>query len=118
MAVLTRDAILAAKDWDFEEFDVPKWGGSIRIRALSAGERLQLAKDAGSEHLEGDEAFRFFFKVIALSVVDDAGALMFDPSNDYEALLAKSWDTLQLVANRIMAFNGMTAETTAELEKN
>jgi hypothetical protein len=33
-------------------------------------------------------------------------------------LLSKDWNTLQLVAQRIMAFNGMTPSETKELEKN
>lgn len=118
MGVLTREEILKANDWQFDTFAVPQWGGDVRIRALSAGERLQLSKDAGGGELAGDEAFRFFIRVIALSVVDSEGTLVFDAERDYDALLTRDWDTLTTVANRIMQFNGMGKEAESELEKN
>lgn len=118
MSVLGREAILAASDWAYDEFEVPKWGGMLRIRALSAGERLQLSKEATNGELEGEQAFRFFTRVIALSVVDAQNRLVFDAQADHEALLSKDWDTLTFVANRIMQFNGMGADAAEELAKN
>lgn len=117
-SILTREAIFKAKDWDYDEFAVPKWGGTLRIRALSAGERLRLAQEAGGEQIEGEQAFRFFAKLICLSVVDAEGEPVFDLERDYEPLLSRDWGTLQLVAQRIMAFNGMQGDDVQELAKN
>jgi hypothetical protein len=118
MSVLTRDAILAAKDWDYDEFDVPKWGGRIRIKALSAGERLRLLREADGDELHGEAAFRFFATIIALSVVGDDGQRLFDEKADCDLLLNRDWNTLQFVAERIMQFNSMDAGSAPELEKN
>ena len=47
MGLVNKAGILSALDWDFDEFDVPKWG-TVRIRALTAGERLELVLYDGS----------------------------------------------------------------------
>lgn len=114
---LNKQQILAAKTWPTFDFEVPMWGGSIRIRALSAGERLALAKEAGGDKLDGEAAFRFFAKVICMSVIDDEGRLVFDTEADYQLLLARDWDTLQLVAQNVMRFNGMSGDD-GDTEKN
>ena len=39
MQLLTADQILGADDMAFEDVDVPQWGGTIRVRRLTATER-------------------------------------------------------------------------------
>lgn len=36
---LTKDQILGVVDFNYEEIDVPEWGGAVRLRGLSAAER-------------------------------------------------------------------------------
>ena len=36
---LSKDAILAAKDTDVHEVDVPEWGGSILLRSMTGAQR-------------------------------------------------------------------------------
>ena len=36
---LSKDQILGAVDFSFVEVEVPEWGGTVRIRGLSAAER-------------------------------------------------------------------------------
>ena len=43
MGFATKQSILDVIDWDYEDFEVPNWG-TVRIRALSAAERLELAR--------------------------------------------------------------------------
>lgn len=117
MTLATREQILSAQDWDYEEFEVPKWG-RVRIRALSAGERLQLVTEFGSGQLTNEQAFAFFTRLIAQSLVDETGRQLFDTAEDIPSLQTRSWQRLQFVADRIMAFNGMTQEDGKELEKN
>lgn len=40
---LGRDAILAANDLDYCDVDAPEWGGTVRVRSLSATQRDQLS---------------------------------------------------------------------------
>jgi hypothetical protein len=119
MTLVGKQDILAAIDWDFDEFEVPKWG-TVRIRALTAGERLELVKQFGGGNLTNEDAFAFFTRLIAMSLVDAAGSQLFDAANadDVAALQTRNWSRLQFVADRIMAFNGMGGEAAKELEKN
>jgi len=118
MTSLTKEQIRNCKGWLFDEVEVPEWGGIVRLRALTVAERLQLASETRGESLTGDAAFRFFARVIMLSVVDQAGERVFDPATDYELLTQKTWGTLESLADRIMAFNGMKQASAGELEKN
>lgn len=119
MGLVSKTGILAALDWDFDEFEVPKWG-TVRIRALTAGERLELVKQFGSGQLTNEDAFDFFTRLIAMSLVDENGKQLFDPTNvvDMQALQTRNWNRLQFVADKIMAFNGMEPDEVKELEKN
>lgn len=117
MALATKADILAAIDWDFDEFEVEKWG-NVRIRALSAGERLEIVKQFGEGKLTNENAFAFFAWLIAKSMVDEDGQLLFDPDKDIDLIQSRNWNRLQFVADRIMAFNGMTPDAAKELSKN
>jgi hypothetical protein len=108
MSLATKQGILTAQDWDSEEFEVPKWG-TLRIRALSAMERLNLVREFNAGQVSNEQAFGFFVRLIAMSVVDSEGRQMFDLNGDLEALQTRSWQRLQFVADRIMQFNGMTS---------
>ncbi|MEU5950323.1 hypothetical protein ABZ793_32935, partial [Micromonospora sp. NPDC047465] len=39
MALLNRDAILAAEDRTYEEVNCPEWGGSVRLRSITGAQR-------------------------------------------------------------------------------
>jgi hypothetical protein len=117
MGLATKAEILSAQDWDYDEFDVEKWG-RVRIRALSAAERLAIVRQFGDDTISNEHAFVFFARLIASSMVDENGELLFDPDKDIEALQGRSWSKLQFMAERIMAFNGMTPEANKELSKN
>jgi len=117
MALARKSDILAAMDWDFDEFEVDKWG-TVRIRALSAGERLDIVRQFGEGKLTNENAFAFFARLIALSMVDEEGNLLFDPDKDIDAIQSRNWNRLQFVADRIMIFNGMTSDAPKELSKN
>jgi hypothetical protein len=113
MSLASKEQILKSNDWDHEEFDVPKWG-RIRIRALSAKERLELVQTFGDGQLKNDSACEFFCRLIALSIVDENGVQVFSADADVEALKTRNWNRLHFVAEKIMQFNGLNGET----EKN
>lgn len=115
MSLATKQTVLAVQDWDSEEFEVPFWG-TIRIRALSAMERIILVREFDAGKLKNEQAFGFFAKLIAMSIVNEDGTQMFDMSGDLELLQSRSWARLEEVADRIMQFNGMTK--TEDVEKN
>lgn len=128
--VATKEAILNAQDWDFDVFPVQGWG-DLRIRSLSAEERLILAAQYAGQQLTNSDACDFYLMLIALSAVDDAGKQLFEVELksehnkkwfemglDARKLIGRNWNRLKSVAEKIMAFNGMGESDTKELEKN
>lgn len=106
--VLTRQQIIDAVDADYEQFEVPMWG-MVRIRSLSAAERLDLAESVSEKSLTPSELFGFYAQLIAHSLVDDAGRELFDAENveDLRLIQDKSWNRLEEVGKRILKFNAM-----------
>lgn len=78
--MLTRDSILAAKDFDFQDVEVPEWGGTVRLRGLSAAERdnfeATLAQTQDLSNLRS--------RLVVLSLVDDEGNRLFKDSEAKE----------------------------------
>lgn len=114
MALLSKAQILAADDLPFEDVEVPAWGGTVRVRTMTAGERdqfefsLQGAKNA---------AENFRARLLAATIVDASGSLMFSEA-DIAALSKKSAvaaDKLVAVAMRLSA---VSAKDQKDLEKN
>lgn len=105
----TKLEILDSHDWDTEEFEVEKWG-TVRIRSLTAKERLDLVRQFGSGNLSNDEAFGFYTRLLAMSLIDGDDKPLFTTDEDMQALQNKSWPRLQSVAEHIMEFNGMSGE--------
>jgi hypothetical protein len=93
MDYLSREDILAANDLAVEVVEVPEWGGSVRVQALDAlsGSRLARAL-AGAD----DELLRM--RIVAATVIDDAGELLFSQA-DVEKLARKSWSAILRVSD-------------------
>jgi hypothetical protein len=114
MTFLKRDAILAAQDLAYEDVEVPQWGGTVRIRALTAYERDSFEReniDNSGDNRDLNTA-NMRARLVARCMVDETGARVF---GDGEALeLGKKHgaivDKLFWIARRLSAF------TDAELE--
>ena len=65
--------IIAAEDFRFAEVDVPEWGGTVRIRSLSAKQRDTLAWKIKSDgEAEASEM------MVVMCVVDENGQRVFE----------------------------------------
>lgn len=78
--MLTKEAILAAQDIRTEVVDVPEWGGEVTIAEMTGTardtyERLLFTKVGDSADIRDLRA-----KLVAFSIVDDDGNLMFSPA--------------------------------------
>jgi hypothetical protein len=107
--VLSRDDILAAKDIDTREVDVPEWGGTVLVKALSGKERD--AFESSLRQLRGKEMVPNLAnaraKLVARSVVDEDGARLFG-DNEINALgdkCAAALDRLFEVASEMSGLN-------------
>lgn len=112
--MLTKDAILAAKDLQIETVDVPEWGGKVHIRPFNGAERDTL--EAAAKHAQ-DDMRGFRARIVAASICNDAGELLFE-IKDIPALNNKSAAALNRVCDAALRLNHMTPEDVDDLTKN
>lgn len=119
MALLSRDAILAADDREYEVVPCPEWGGEVRLRSLTGAERdayeqslVQTRGKSREMNLRNARA-----KLVALCAVDENGKRLFTDA-DVNALgkkNAKPLDRLFDVARRL---SGLTEDDVDRLTED
>jgi len=113
MSLLSREAILGADDRATEDVEVPEWGGTVRVRALSGTERdayeasLVQVGPNGTQKLTLANARA---RLVSLSAVDEAGERLFTKEADVTALGKKSAAALQRVWAASSRLSGLTDE--------
>lgn len=116
---LSRDAILSADDLPTSDVEVPEWGGTVRVRALDGTSRD--AYDASLYDLRSDKLKRtpdnMRAKLVALSVVDGEGALLFTV-DDVIRLGRKSAAALQRVWDEARRLSALSEAEAEELEQS
>ena len=121
MALASKHDILNCQDFKTTTIDVDCWG-QVCIRELSANERVELVSIAQGKDGEvaNEDATLFYTKLVAMSLVDDKGSRLFDPNNpdDLEALKTRAWQRLEHMAEKVMAFNGMSDDEQEDTAKN
>lgn len=105
--------ILAKDDAHFEDVEVPEWGGTVRIRSLTADERdafdESITKLVGSGKYQTRELVMkgIRAKLVARSLINDKGERLFTDAQ-VEALGKKNatvLDRLFAVAQRVSALS-------------
>ncbi len=116
---LSRDAILAANDVQFEDVPVPEWGGTVRVKAMTGRERdaLEASMIVGKGKNANVNLNNLRAKLVARSIVDENGARVFS-DEDIAALGAKSAAALTRVYEVAQHLSGITQEDVDELTKN
>ena len=113
MALLTAENILAAEDFVYDIIECPEWGGEVRVRSLSGGQRSTLKKaiDAGRDDI--DET------VCVMAIVDNDGNRIFT-QQQIAALSKKSTSVISRIAIRVLEISGMRDHEKAvkDAEKN
>jgi len=114
--MLSRDEILRCSALPSEELSVPEWGGSVRVRSLTAGERdvfeIEM-KDARSHGQVPNVPAALAVKVLT----DEAGKRLFTDA-DAETLTAYHAKPLDRVFNLAARLSGITKDDVEQLEKN
>lgn len=115
MGLLSKAEFLEGARLPYEDVDFPNLGGSIRVRGLTAQERGVF--DDSFEFDENDRAtreslLRSRLILVALSVVNGAGELMFGKENlsEVEKLPATVVDKLYMVARKLSSLDGEETE--------
>lgn len=111
---LSKEQILAARDFTFEKVDVPEWGGDVIIRTMSGA-----ARDAFQAAFGGEKRALGTFEatLLASTLADESGALLFTVE-EVEELRGKSAAVLDRVSNEAMRINGMGIAAQEEAAKN
>jgi hypothetical protein len=120
---LDKKAILSAQDLKYEDVEVPEWGGTVRVKELSAGERDQFEalttkitfrnnKQEFEPTLENIRA-----KLVALSVVDENGNNLFTTA-DVKELAKKSASAMNRICEVASRLSGLGDEQTQAALKN
>jgi hypothetical protein len=119
MTLLTKDQILNSSDIEYREIDVPEWGGSVRIAAMSGAERDSF--EAGMLDKKGKSdpkrLLNFRARFIASCIVDADGKRLFT-AGDVIALGKKSAAPISRVFDECRELNGMTEADIEEIEGN
>lgn len=120
MTILTKDQILEANDLKNEAVDVPEWGGSVLVRTMTGADRDTFEASLITRLDDGTRKpnmTNMRSKLVALTVVDEAGNRVFDVS-DVDRLALKAAAALERVFTAAQRINGMGAKAEADALKN
>lgn len=115
-ALLTREQILAAKDIKFEDVEVKEWGGTVRVRTMTAIERDAFLGDVVDSKGVVDRR-RHRALLVARTAVGEDGAPLFTEA-DVAALGAKSSLALERVVTASDRINTLDESTVEAAVKN
>jgi hypothetical protein len=116
MGYLTRDGILEQKDLPVEDFEVPEWGGTLRLKTLTGAERdhfeASLVDQRGGKQKMNLQNMRA--RLVALCAVDEHGGRLFK-ADDVKLLGMKSARALDRVFERCQEMNGLSDKDVEDL---
>ncbi len=111
MSMLTRDQILAAKDYSTSIVDMTEeWGGEIKLKALSL--KQQVEYEALRENME--ESIMY---LVMCSCVDEQGNQIFN-KDDIEALTNKDAQAILKVFKEALLLNTVKQDDIEQRAKN
>lgn len=118
MGLISKDAILGARDANAERIAVPEWGGDVLIAVMSGAARdaFRAAIGDGQGGQTADVGL-FEASLLAATLVQEDGAPMFS-ADEVEALRAKAAPVLDRLAAEALRINGMTASSREDAAKN
>ena len=112
---LTKEQILKKQDLPVETVYIKEWDGEVRVRGLTGKERDDFERIVFSDQETGWINFRA--KLIALTVIDDKGELLFS-SSDIQELGKKSGNALDKIFAVAQRLSGLRKEDVDEITKN
>ena len=114
--ITSANAILTRDDFHYEEIEVPEWGGSLRLKSLSGGERSKIIKLSQQQK---DTADGVFEQCIILSAVDGEGRRIFeDDEATRKVLQSKDAGVTRRIGQKVLEISGLSREAQEKAEKN
>lgn len=117
MTSALRDTILSATDKERKAIEVPEWGVTVHIRAMTVGELQAFEKNAKDFQKAGTLPPNFREQLAVQYLEDEAGTQIFD-KRDVPALTAKSAKPMQRILEAFMEINGLSEKDLEDLEGN
>jgi len=118
MDLLNKDQILAAEDLPFKDVEVPEWGGTVRIRTMTGGERdafeASIYETVGDKVQFNRQDFRA--KLLSKVIVDGNGIRLFS-DKEIAQLSAKSAKAINRLFDVAQEINGISKAEQDALEK-
>lgn len=118
--LLTMEEILSADDTVYEDMKIKEWGGTVRLQALTLGEREQYEQDL--QRLKGevgevDALENLRAKLIARTIVDEKGVNLFNYNKvtEMNKLGGRSAAVMERIFDWALKANGI-GETKKEKE--
>lgn len=118
--LLGRDDILNADDFKYEDVEVPEWGGTVRVKALTGTERDAYEESIMRRQKDGQyipNLANARAKLVVAAMVDEEGKNLFT-LNDVLKLGTKSSVALQRVFSKAQELAGLSADDLDELVGN
>lgn len=117
--LLSADDILKADDLETREVEVPEWGGTVRVRALSGIEREKWEAGVWKTHRGEQVLDRLGMraKLVVRCLVDADGAQLF-PESDAGKLGRKSSKVIEQLFEVVAEMSGLGENAVEELARN
>lgn len=111
---LTAESILNADDFRYADIDCPEWGGTVRVRSLSGGQRSIITQRVQDKELEDLEE-----TLAVMGCVNEDGERIFT-NKDVDKLKKKSNTPIARIAKKIMELSGIgnAGEAVENAKKN
>jgi hypothetical protein len=107
--LLNKEQIIKAEDLMCRDVEVPEWGGTVRVRAMTGIDRDAFEQDTmrlDGEKLVPDRS-NYRAKLLAHCIVNEKNELIFT-AKDIEALGRKSFRALDRVVTAAIELNGIS----------
>ena len=124
MTLLNFDDIVASQDKEYQDVDVPEWGGTVRIATMSGEDRDRWELSMMQADDNSERGFKLNFdaysrvRLVAMCLVDDNFNRIFVTKEQIEKLSQKSGKVMDLLYDVAQRVNGITDEDIDDLEKN
>lgn len=119
---LSKESILDADDRVYEDVYVERWGGYVRIHALTATQRDQfeasLVREVGKGKRQVRNLTNMRARLVALTATDDKNVPLFDKPEDVARLGGKNASEVNRLFEVAARLSGLSDEDVRELEGN
>jgi len=121
MALLSKDAILAASDIPYEDVEVPEWGGTVRVRGLTGAERdaheVKMAEARRKGVALEVVLHNFRARLVVKCLIDEQGNRLFS-DDDAKVLGEKSAPVIDRLFDVARRLSGMTDDAVEQGKDN